>query len=200
MGKTYKVIFVFSIPEEEFDPAPHRSFFMLDHGNVDLHSVEEFAHYVQADLNHLCFRDRLLPTEKKLVTIPIGQKSESHQLQVYDPEIAENTVRIPDTRPDNKDYEGIIVDLNLCWKSDRKNEQKEYQPYGLGIVAWAVMHGIPVGLVYKDDGDPDAKQKNFWIESVLDTLSTHSMCQGNKIPSGNICEVCIEMRKLIEEL
>lgn len=182
----FKVISVFSKREDDFDNNNHRNFFLLDYEKINCDSVEAFANYVKADLSTLAFRDRLIHQQKKVVTIPIGEKSTSRELVKYDG-IDSETIEVSETKPYNKQFDGIIVDLLLYRHADRHiHVSDQLLPHGLGIVAWAVMHGIPVGLVYEESYKD--RCQDFYIESVLDTLETHPCCRG-KILSGTICDV-----------
>jgi len=195
----YKVISVFSRREEEFDDYPYRQFYGMNDEKIDIRGVDEFASYVQADLNELSFRERLIETTKEIVTISLDEPTiTSTDIQRYSGLQQKEVIQVYDSRPQNKDYDGIVVDLMLARSARRRHATEHYQPHGLGIVAWAVLHNIPVGIVYKDSGDAEFRQSNFWIEAILDTLVTHPMCVGNKIPSGNVNDVYREMRTLLD--
>ncbi len=196
----YRVISLFSRPDKKFDDYPYRQFYLLDEGNIVLHSVEEFASFVEADLNELCFRNRLIPEIKKVRTIPIGEYSNSKDIQLYQGQTDIHEVVIQDTRPKNQIYDGIVVDLMLARTTQEREYSEKYQPHGLGVVAWAILHSIPVGIVYEDSGNTEFRRSNFWIESVLDTLATHPACQGCTIPSGDVNTVYSEMRELLLNL
>lgn len=193
--KAFKVISVFSTSKEEFDPGDHRNFFLLDYEDIICNSVEAFEEYVGADFNVLAFRQRLIPTVKEIVTIPLGEKSTSKELVKFSGS-ATDTIEISDTEPYNKQYDGIITSLSLFRYANRDIYRSDtLLPHGLGIVAWAVMHEIPVGIVY-DDRSKD-RQQNFYIESVLDTLQSHPCCKG-AIFSGDTREVCHDMYRFLE--
>ena len=191
---SFKVITVSSSPKHLFDPNQHRKFFCVDYDDIYLRNLEELSKYLQADFNPLYFRSRLIPKQREVQTISIGEKSSSREVQVYtDTEQQKTFILQSDTLPENKDFQGIITDLNL-----RRDAIHPYvEPYGLGIVAWAVQHGFPVGLVY-DDSSIESRLRNFWLESVLDTLELHPSCFENKIISGDISNVCKGMYELLK--
>ncbi len=192
--KTFKVISVFSISKEEFDPNNHRNFFALDYEDIICNSVQAFAEYVGADFSALSFRSRLIPVTKEVVTILIEEKSTSKELVKF-VDKAPDFIEISETEPYHKQYDGIITDLSLFRYADRYIHRSDVMlPHGLGIVAWAVMHSIPVGLVYESNED---RNQSFYIESVLDTLQIHPCCRG-PIFSGDIREVCHDMYGYLE--
>lgn len=188
----FKVITVSSRQKDLFDPNQHRNFFCIDREDIYLKNLDELSQYTQTDFDPLCFRDRLIPKQKEVQIVPLGERSLSSEIDIYTgPE--KTLIPISDTLPKKTNFEGIITDLYL----QRDSIHLYTEPYGLGIVAWAVKHSIPVGIVYDDTGI-ESRLKNFWLESALDTLESHPSCFENKIISGDIISVCKGMYELLK--
>lgn len=158
-------------------------FFQLNSGKINiLSTVDELATYMGTSFENLKFLGRLIPKTDK------------------------NKNVVEETQPTRKNIDGIITDLFL-----RRGEfSKDMDIFGLGIVAWAVKYGIPVGLIARDyiehpqyswlNKNPYYYSRNddlFWIDSVLDTLRTDSRLKNSKIPVGGAREVCVEMREIL---
>jgi hypothetical protein len=144
-------------------------------------NVKDFADYADASLDHMNFLDRLIPRE-------IDGKP------------------IPNTKPKSGHIAGIITDLYL----KRDGLSYKVDLHGVGIVAWAVQHGIPVGIIAEDyknhpifpalNANPHYYQKSddfFWLDSVIDTLRTDSRAKFDRIPIGNANNVCRDLREII---
>lgn len=168
-------------------------FFLLSNNSgiipVVIETIQEFESQMKTSLNHNAFLDRLIPRKEA------------------DPQDASKEISIPETIPQLKVLpDGIITDLFL-----RRDEfAKELDVHGIGVVAWAVRYGIPVGLIARDyDTNPqfawkgtnpyyyEQSDKFFWLDSVMDTLRTDARYSYNEIPVGDANSVCRYLRDII---
>ncbi|MBP6856535.1 MAG: hypothetical protein KBC42_00620 [Candidatus Pacebacteria bacterium] len=193
-SKKLNVILVSSRKGELLEETLERmSFFLLgthtEANPVVIETIQDFENHMKTPLNHNVFLDRLIPRNET------------------DPQDASKKIPIPETRPKVKKLpDGIITDLFL-----RRDEfAKELDIHGIGVIAWAVRYGIPVGLIARDyDTNPqfawkgtnpyyyEQSDKFFWIDSVLDTLRTDARYSYNKIPVGDANKVCRSLRDII---
>ncbi|QQR76558.1 hypothetical protein IPJ63_03625 [Candidatus Nomurabacteria bacterium] len=195
----FKIIRLSSSLKLSEDDIYMRKFFLLDEGNLIAKSIEEFEKMVGANLNHLSFRNRLIPEEKIVKRLEINElytQDESSSALAIKTKLVDSVVEEPETKP-LEDIDGIITDLYVRRYDYFDPRYPDNFPQGLGIVAWAIMHSIPVGLIADNHQFGDDRMKNFWYESVLDTLEMHPCCILGKIPSGSINRVCHDMRELI---
>lgn len=195
----FKIIRLSSSFKLSEDDIYMRKFFLLDEGNLVAKSIEEFEKIVGANLNYFSFRNRLIPEEKIVKRLEISElytQDESSNALAIKTKLVDSIAEEPKTKP-LEDIDGIITDLYVRRYDHFDSRYPDNFPQGLGVVAWAIMHSIPVGLIASDNEFTDDRMKNFWYESVLDTLEMHPCCILGKIPNGDIREVCHDMRELL---
>lgn len=185
-SSSFNVIFVTSRTNQLLeDDLGQFSFFLLNEereGKAKIvASVEELAVYMGTTFEHVKFLGRLIPRKR-------------------------DEIVISETEPTRKGVDAIVTDLFLR----RSQYSQKLDIFGIGIVAWAVQHGIPVGLIAEDydthpqyawvDENPynyTQKDELFWIDSVLDTFRTDSRYKLGEIPVGDVREVCCNLRRLL---
>ncbi len=180
----FNILYVSSMPKSLIeDDLVFFDFFTLNKEKLFASTVEELEEIMKVSFESNNFLKRLIP-----------QKAPGNEDKI-----------LSETKPQAKGIDGIVTDLYLR----RGKHSTTMDLHGLGVVAWAIQHNIPVGLITRDytthPNYPFLPFQNyggpgydfFWLESVIDTLQTDPRYTLGEIPIGDARKVTCKLRELL---